>query len=191
MSAVRAIFIGASAGGVTATQTLLQHLHDFSIPLVIVQHLPSDALIEPDLVFGAHSNLEVVEAEDKAPIQKKHVYFAPPGYHLLIEKDFSFSLSQDAPVQFARPSIDVLFESAAEAYGNSACGVLLTGANADGASGLQSIYAHGGYTMVQDPKSAEVSTMPLAALELIRPNFVGDVDALARHLKTLDRETTI
>jgi two-component system chemotaxis response regulator CheB len=188
MRPIEAVFIGASAGGITALQMLTREMDDFPLPVVVVQHLPPDAQIEPQLVFGSHTKLPVSEAEDKEQIADHHIYFAPPGYHLLIERDHSFSLSQDDPVQFARPSIDVLFESAAVVYGAGACGIILTGANADGAEGLNTIHSQGGYTMVQDPSSAEVSMMPASALARFQPDFVGNLRAIGQRLLLLYQE---
>ncbi len=175
--------IGTSAGGVTTVQALLRELHGkLSLPLLIVQHLPADARVNPALIFGSFTHATVLEAYDKVAVELNHVYFAPPSYHLLIERDFTLSLTQDEPVHFSRPSIDVLFESAARAYGSELCGVLLTGANQDGAAGLKAISDLGGYTMVQDPRDAEVGTMPQAALSLFTPNFTGTVKELSRQL---------
>lgn len=177
------IFIGTSAGGVSALQKLFSNLpNDFSIPIVVVQHLPADAKIQPELVFGHCGNLKFVEALDKMELKKGHVYFAPPDYHLLIEKNNQLSLSQDEAVHFTRPAIDVLFESAAAAYGAEGCGILLTGANQDGAEGLKNIQECGGYTIVQDPKDAEVSFMPAFAIEKFKPNLIGNIEDIAKHI---------
>ncbi len=115
-------------------------------------------------LFRSRCNMEVREAEDKEPVQEGTVYFAPPDYHLLVELDRRLSLSSEEPVQFCRPAIDVLFESAAEAYGPELVGVVLTGANADGAKGLRAICEAGGVAVVQRPSSALSPTMPEAAL---------------------------
>lgn len=186
MRRVKAVFIGTSAGGVTALQTLFTALDEkFALPIVVVQHLPSDAQVDPALVFGRIANREILEACDKMPVEHGHIYFAPPGYHLLLERDFSFSLSQDEPVQFSRPSIDVLFQSAANVYGRAACGVILTGANADGADGLRAIQEAGGLTIVQDPVNADVSLMPSSAMAAVKPNFVGSLCDIAKFLSEL------
>lgn len=183
------ICIGTSAGGVTALQELFMGLRkDFRIPIVVVQHLPSDANINPDLVFGRFFMGSCAEAQDKMPLRPGSLSFAAPNYHLLIERDMTVSLSQDEPVCFARPSIDVLFESAAYAFGESVCGVLMTGANNDGAMGLKSIYESGGVTIVQDPETAEAPAMPLAALKLFKPKYVLGVSDIAMRLNHLDEE---
>ncbi|RKG85854.1 chemotaxis protein CheB [Corallococcus terminator] len=168
---VDAIVVGASAGGVDALSLLLPALpRDFQPALLIVLHLPRDRpslLVE---VFSARCDLPVHEACDKEPIQPGCVYFAPPDYHLLVDAGVGghhgpcLALSQDAPVHFSRPAIDVLFESAAAVYGERLGGVILSGANADGASGLGAVRSRGGVTLVQTPATALVATMPAAAL---------------------------
>lgn len=180
---ISAILVGTSAGGVTAIQVLLQSLPtNFRLPIIFVQHLPTDSNIDPALIYSRYYNGEILEALDKMPAETRHIYFAPPNYHLSLEKDLTFSLSQDDPVHFARPSIDVLFESAAINIGPRACGVLLTGANDDGASGLKAIASCGGSTFVQDPAQAEAPTMPKAALQVMKPDFVGSLPAIAEAL---------
>lgn len=177
------IFIGTSAGGISALQILFTSLPEhFENPVIVAQHLPATAEIDLDLIFRSLTGRRFEEAVDKTPIEKNCVYFAPPGYHLLVEKTGHLSLTQDEPVYYARPSIDVLFESAAQAYGPKACGILLTGANPDGAAGLKAIHDCGGQTMVQDPETAEAPTMPKAALALFEPGFVGDLAAIAQNL---------
>ena len=121
-------------------------------------------------------------------IKAGNAYFAPAGYHVLIEKDGCFALSQDEPVNFARPSIDVTFSSVAEALGRRCCGVLLTGSNSDGARGLKEISDAGGFTFVQDPKLSEYSTMPEAALELFKPSGVASVPGIAAKVVSWARE---
>ena len=179
MSGYDVVVIGASWGGMRALGRVLADLPaDFPTPIAVAQHRDADA--EDDLLphlIGRHTGLEVVDADDKAPLEPGKVLLAPPGYHLLIE-DGAVALSIDAPVQFSRPSIDVLFESASEQYGERTVGVVLTGANADGAAGLAAIKRRGGYTIVQDPASAERTEMPEAALA-VGPNAVIDLDGLA------------
>jgi two-component system chemotaxis response regulator CheB len=184
---MKAIFIGTSAGGITAVQKLFDQIGNrLTKPVVVVQHVRADAQLELSMVFGKHTKMKVVEARDKMSLDPNHAYFAPPGYHLLIEKDFTFALSQDEPVHFSRPSIDVCFETAADVFGPDACGVLLTGANSDGADGLKRIQEHGGYTMVQDPMEAESSSMPRAAIEIMTPDLVGKLKVLADKLVELE-----
>ncbi|WP_375760507.1 chemotaxis protein CheB [Corallococcus exercitus] len=173
---VDAIVLGTSAGGVDALSQLLPTLPgDFRPALLVVVHLPRD---RPSLlvdVFAPRCALPVYEAADKQPIQPGSLYFAPPDYHLLVDRDAhgpTLALSQDAPVHFSRPSIDVLFESAAGVYGERLGGVLLTGANTDGALGLQAVRRGGGVTLVQEPDTARVATMPAAALAAGPVDFV-------------------
>lgn len=180
---IQLIAVGASAGGVTAIQQLLGNLDPtFRTPLVFVQHLPSDAAVDPSLIFSRHYRGTILEAIDKMPIEEGNIYFAPPSYHLLVERDLTFSLSQDEPVNFARPSIDVFFESIALNIGRKACGVLLTGANSDGARGLRMIQECGGWTIVQDPRSAEATTMPKSAIEIMKPNQIGTIVEISQTL---------
>ena len=147
-------------------QVLLKSLPpNFETPIVVVQHLPADVRIQLDLVYGHSSKMKLLEVTDKMPIEKGCVYFAAPSYHLLIEKDFSFSLSQDDLVYYSRPSIQVFFESAALSVADRAIAVLLTGANEDGGEGLCILNQKGAITIVEDPKTAEIATMPQSALK--------------------------
>jgi two-component system, chemotaxis family, protein-glutamate methylesterase/glutaminase len=155
------VVIGASLGGLHAVAELLSHLpDDFSVPIAVAQHRA--AVPEDDLatIWQRSTNLSVHDAEDKASIEPNHVYVAPADYHLLIESRHLLALSTDAPVLRARPSIDVLFESAAEAFREKLIGVILTGASADGSQGLKAIRERGGCALVQDPLTAECAVMP-------------------------------
>ncbi|MGJ7490536.1 chemotaxis protein CheB [Variovorax sp. ZT4R33] len=176
---IDAAVIGTSAGGVDALATLLHDLpQPWHLPLVTVIHLPErreSRLVE---VFAQRLSIPVREAEDKAPVAAGTLYFAPPSYHLSIEHSREFSLSCEPPVLWSRPSIDLLMASAADAYGPDVAGLLLTGANADGAAGLRRIHAAGGFTAVQEPSEAEVDTMPRAALALHTPDRVLPLHAL-------------
>jgi two-component system chemotaxis response regulator CheB len=160
-----AIVIGVSAGGLEALQTVLTPLPaNFGLPLIIIQHMHpySDNYLVHFL--NEHCQLGVKEAEEKERIAPGTIYIAPPNYHLLLELDRSFSLSVSEKVNHARPSIDVTFETAADIYGSRLIGIILTGANNDGSLGLKQIKQHGGLTIVQDPKTAEVDSMPRAAI---------------------------
>jgi two-component system chemotaxis response regulator CheB len=159
------VVVGCSWGGLAALGRLLEHLPDeVDVPIAIAQHRGPDSLRGAlQAALQRHLARPVVEAGDKDPVETGHVYVAPPDYHLLVEPG-SFALSVDEQVQHARPSIDVLFESAADAYGAGVIGVVLTGANADGAAGLARIAARGGVAIVQDPETAEAREMPEAAL---------------------------
>lgn len=181
--AARAVVIGASAGGVQALLALLPSLPaDFNLPILVVLHVPADRSNVLAPLFASKCALAVKEAEDKEPVEPGVIYFAPSDYHLLVEADGSLALSSDEPVNYSRPSIDVLFESAADAYGPDLVGLVLTGANEDGAAGLKAVAAAGGLTFVEDPASAHARTMPEAAL---RACPVAQVMSLARILEVL------
>lgn len=179
------VVIGTSTGGLKALQTLLSGLPvEFSLPIVIAQHRGKD--LESGLCeyLGECSGLPVVEPEDKEPLLGGHVYLAPRDYHLLIENR-SFALSTAQSVRFARPSIDVLFESAADAFQTRAIGVILTGANSDGARGLAAIKSRGGFTIVEDPASAAARELPDAAIAQAAPDRILVLDQIAPCLVTL------
>ncbi|MFK0090230.1 chemotaxis protein CheB [Pseudomonas sp. NPDC090755] len=187
MNGVEAVTLGASAGGVSALLTLFHALPvDYAVPLVCVLHLPDDRHSHLAQVFSRRLRRPVCEACDKQPVAPGMIYFAGPGYHLSVEQDRSFSLSQEARVHFSRPSIDILFESAADAYGPALLGVLLTGANEDGARGLARIKGLGGRTIVQDPREAQVATMPRAALALHHPDHILPLSGIGQLLATLE-----
>jgi two-component system chemotaxis response regulator CheB len=185
--AVEAVVIGASAGGVHALLTLLTGLPQrFSLPIIAVLHLPKGRDSRLADVFQQRLSMSVHEAADKQAIAPATLYFAGSGYHLSIETDRTFSLSCEEPVNYSRPSIDVLMESAADAYGASLAGILLTGANFDGAAGLARIRQRGGLTAVQDPAEAQVATMPQAAIRKLKPNLILNLDGLRQLLIQLD-----
>ena len=170
---IDAVVIGASAGGVEALSVLLSMIPaDCRVSFFVVVHIPRERpSLLPEL-FAGRCALPVREAEDKEPVQPGTVYFAPPDYHMLIDRGPALALSGDEPVHFSRPSIDVLFDSAADIYGERLMGVILTGANQDGAEGLAAVGRAGGRTIVQEPDSAAVAFLPRAALE------AGPVDAV-------------
>lgn len=184
---IEAVVIGASAGGVHALLALLSGLPaGFRLPIVAVLHLPEDRdslLVD---IFQNRLQMAVREAADKESIAPGTLYFAGPGYHLSIEMDRSFSLSCEPPVQYARPSIDVLMASAADAYGAHLAGILLTGANFDGAAGLARIRRRGGLTVVQDPAEAQAPTLPEAAIRTLHPDLILTLDSIRSLLLTLD-----
>jgi two-component system, chemotaxis family, protein-glutamate methylesterase/glutaminase len=158
------ICIGASWGGLNAVGQILRDLpSEVEQPIVVAQHRYADSLTALPELLGLQTKRRVIDVDDKTAIERNHVYLAPPDYHLLVEPD-SFALSVDERVQYARPSIDVLFESAADAYGSAVIGVILTGANEDGAAGLARIKARGGVAVIQDPAGAERRAMPEAAI---------------------------
>ena len=170
---IDAVAIGASAGGVEVLSVLLSSLPaSCRASFFIVMHIPRE---RPSLlaeVFNARCALPVREAEDKEPVQPGTVYFAPPDYHLLLDRGPILALSSDEPVHFSRPSIDVLFDSAADIYGERLLGLILTGANQDGAEGLAAVGRAGGRTVVQEPGGAAVPFLPEAALQVGPVDFV-------------------
>ena len=181
-----AMVIGVSAGGLAALGKILPELsEDFPLAVLIVQHMRRDA----DGFLWRHldtlSRLTVKEAEDKEAIQPKTVYIAPPDYHLLVEPDRTLSLSADERVNFSRPSIDVLFETAAEVYQQRLIGVILTGANNDGTHGLQTIKSYGGLAVVQSPESAESDAMPRSAIAEVAVDHIVPLDRMGQFLNDL------
>jgi two-component system chemotaxis response regulator CheB len=175
----KAIVIGTSHGGMAALTRLLPGLpQDYSIPVIIVQHVHPSQGESLTKYYDERCALAVKEADEKESIQSGHIYFAPPNYHLLIEKDKIFSLSIDDKVNYARPSIDVLFESAADTYSSDLVGIILTGANNDGAHGLDKIKQKGGLTIVQDPQTAESSSMPQAAIDVVEADYVMSLEEI-------------
>jgi two-component system chemotaxis response regulator CheB len=183
---IEAIVIGGSAGGLSALSTLLSGLPaDFRLPIAAVLHVPPTRHAMLAEVLAARCALAVREAEDKEPVAAATVYIAAPNYHLLIEKTHTFSLSVDDPVNFSRPAIDVLFESAAYAYGPALAGVVLTGASADGALGLLRIAEVGGIAIVQHPDSAAARAMPEAALRSVPGARVVRLEDMAASLLDL------
>ena len=186
---VDAIVIGTSAGGVEALSVLLPALPaGLRAPVLIVLHLPRERpslLVE---IFRAKCALRVEEAEDKAPAAPGTVYFAPPDYHLLVDTGPQLALSADELVHFSRPSIDVLFESAADVYGDRLLGIILTGANEDGASGLAAVHRAGGFTIVQQPSTAHSSLMVESALKQSPVDLVLSLEQIADVLRQLDAD---
>lgn len=167
------VVIGASLGGLAALQTLLSGLPDgFDVPIAIAQHRRPDGDSRLADLLSRKTPLPVVEPDDKQAIETGRVYLAPGDYHLLIERPGAFALSVDGPVAFARPSIDVLFESAAEAYGRRLAAVLLTASSEDGAAGIAAVAAGGGVTVVEDPATAASPVAVLAALARTRVQHV-------------------
>ena len=185
---IELVIIGGSAGGVDALIGLLPALPaPFALGVVCILHIPSDRDSRLAELFAARVALPVREARDKEPIQPGTVYFAGPGYHLSIESDRSFSLSCEPPVHFARPAIDVLMESAADVYGPALAGILLTGANHDGADGMARIKDCGGLTVVQDPNEAQASTMPEEAIRRCAPQLVLPLEGIRTLLPLLEK----
>jgi two-component system chemotaxis response regulator CheB len=184
---VDAIVIGASAGGIQALSTLLPALPvGTRASIFVVIHLPRDTPSVLAAIFSRKCALPVHEAEDKEPVLPGTVYIAPTNYHLLVDEGPQIALSADDPVHHSRPSVDVLFESASEFYGNRLLGVILTGANEDGARGLAAIKDAGGVTLVQSPDTAQSPLMILSALALRPADAVLPLEQIADALRTLD-----
>jgi two-component system chemotaxis response regulator CheB len=162
----QAVVLGTSAGGLSVLSKLLTPLPaDYSVPIVVVQHRSRDDKDTLETILQLKCKIKIKQADEKEMIKGGTVFIAPPDYHLLIENNKSFSLSADAPVKYSRPSIDVLFESAAAVFNDSLIGIILTGSNDDGTHGMKLIKQNGGFTIAQDPSEAEYSDMPKAAIK--------------------------
>ncbi len=182
-----AIVIGASAGGLKALKTIVKDLPvSFQLPLLIVQHMSpqSDSFMARYLNQLTH--LQVKEADEKEPVRPGHIYIAPPNFHLLVEENHTLSLTVDEKVNYARPSIDVLFETASIAWKQRLAGIVLTGANSDGARGVCSIKARGGLTVAQSPQTADSAEMPAAAIETGCIDHIIDLGNIAKFLNQLN-----
>jgi len=183
MNGYEAVVIGVSSGGLTALKYLFSSLPaDFSLPIVVVQHVSARSDNQWIKLLNEVSNLNIKEADEKEAIEPGNGYIAPSNYHLLIEKDKTFSLTNGERVNFARPSIDVLFETAAEAYQNKLIGIILTGSNHDGSKGIKRIKEYGGLTIAQDPKTAESSYMPASAIAASQPDYVLSLENIVELL---------
>ena len=162
----KAIVVGASAGGLYAISYIVEKLPQrYPLPIIVVQHRAKDQKDLLEEVLQSKSRIRIKQADEKESIESNIVYIAPPDYHLLIEKDETFSLSSDVPVHFSRPSINVLFETAAKVFTNTLIGIILTGASSDGAAGIVAVKNHGGLTIAQDPVEAQFPFMPTASIE--------------------------
>jgi len=178
-----AIVIGVSSGGMNALKYLFSTLPaDYRIPIIIVQHVSARSDNDWIKLLNAKSNLSIKEADEKEKIETGNVYIAPSNYHLMIEKDKTFSLTVDEYVNFARPSIDVLFESAAEAYKKKLIGIVLTGSNNDGTKGIKRIKECGGLAIIQDPKTAESPNMPASAIAAVQPDYILSLEKIVQLL---------
>jgi len=185
---VDAIVVGASAGGIDALLKIFAGLRQgYRLPVIVVLHLRDDRDSKLAQVFSQHLRIPVKQAQDKEPVSPGVLYFAGPGYHLSIEQDCRFSLSGEEPVHFSRPAIDLLMTSAADVYGKRLAGVLLTGANEDGAEGMASIKAAGGITIVQDPQEAQVAVMPQSAIRRCPPDHILRLQEIRQLLTELEQ----
>ncbi|GGB97610.1 chemotaxis protein CheB [Oxalicibacterium flavum] len=170
---IDAVTVGASAGGIDALLKIFGGLPpDFQLPIMVVLHLRDDRDSRLAEVFQQHVRIPVRQARDKEPIDDGVLYFAGPGCHLSVEEDHRFSLSGEDAVHYSRPAIDLLMTSAADVYGERLAGILLTGANEDGAEGMASIKQAGGLTIVQDPAEAQVAVMPQSAIRRCAPDHI-------------------
>lgn len=184
-----AIVIGVSAGGMNALKLMFSLLpKSFVTPIIIVQHISAHSDSEWIRLLKEKSNIKIKEADEKEKIENATVYIAPPNYHLLIEKDKTFSLTIDERVNFARPSIDVLFESAADAYKNELIGIVLSGSNQDGTKGMMRIKEHNGLTIVQNPDTAEYSAMPSSVISKIQVNHILALEDIIKLLIKIDKQ---
>lgn len=184
MSRSEAVVIGASAGALEALSAILPGLPaSFPLPILVVVHIPPDRPSALADLFAAKCRMIVKEAEDKEPLLAGTIYFAPPDYHLLVEVDKTVALSSDEQVFFSRPSIDVLFETAADAYQERLIGIVLSGANSDGANGLKAVMGAGGVGLVQNPGTAFAAAMPEAAEKMNPGADAMTLAEIAEYLK--------
>ncbi len=186
MTRYKLVVIGASAGGLTAFEKLLAPLQTgFSIPIVVVQHISPDSENYMVSFLNDHCNLRVKEADEKEVVLPGTVYVAPPNFHVMIEENLSITLSVEERVNFSRPSIDVLFETAAYSIRKDVIGIVLTGGNRDGAMGLKMIKEAGGLTIAQSPEEAQVDIMPSAAISIAHPDYVLSLNEISELLMRL------
>lgn len=187
-----AIVIGVSSGGMKALKVIFSALpSDFAVPVIIVQHIGPRSENSWIKLLNDSCSLHIKEVDEKEKVGTGNIYVAPSNYHLLIEEDKSFSLTIDERVNFARPSIDVLFESAAEAYKEKLIGIILTGSNNDGTKGVKRIKELGGLVIIQNPKTAESSYMPASAIAAIQPDYILELDQIGELLLKITLSTNI
>ena len=180
----RAIVMGCSAGGFNALETFLKKIDkDFQVPIAVVQHVSPDFQNNIAYLLNSRANINIKEAEEKERLCSGNVYIAPRDYHLLVEDDETFSLSMEPHVNFSRPSVDPLFESAADVYGESLIGIILTGSNHDGSAGLKRVRNLGGISIVQNPNTAYAPEMPRAAIEKAGADYILELDEISEFLK--------
>ena len=183
----KAIVIGTSAGGLSALKTIVMKIKNKKIPpIIIVQHMHPNSNNYLSSYLNHYCPLLVKEAEEKENIRSSTIYLSPANYHLLIEEDMTFSLSIDKHENYSRPSIDVLFQTAADAYSPDIVGVILTGANNDGAKGMKTIKDKGGFTIIQDPATAESDAMPKSVLSYIKVDKILSLEKIGDFLNKLN-----
>ncbi|HKL83287.1 MAG TPA: chemotaxis protein CheB [Desulfobacter sp.] len=184
-----AIVVGVSAGGLVALAEVLPKLDkDMTLPVMIVQHQSHDS---DDFLVRYFDDLcrhSVKEVEDKMPVESGTIYFAPANYHLLVEPDKTFSLSTEARVNYSRPSIDVLFESAADTYMDRLVGIILTGANSDGTNGAARIKELGGLIIAQDPETAEADAMPMSVVKHVQVDHILALNRIGDFINSLNQK---
>ena len=186
----KAVVIGVSTGGVAALKQLLGALPaGFPLPVLVVTHITADSDDALALLLDTLCTIRVKEADEQEVMTAGTVYLAPANYHLLVERGGNLALSIDPPVNFARPSVDVLFESAADVYGTALIGVILTGAGNDGSKGLLKIKNSGGVAIIQDPADAEMNSMPKSALQLLKADHVVPLNEIPGILMRLTGDT--
>jgi two-component system chemotaxis response regulator CheB len=182
-----AIVVGVSAGGLDALEEILPKFDkDMTIPVMIVQHQSHDSDDFLIRYFDRLCRHSVKEGEDKMPVESGTIYFAPANYHLLVETDKTLSLSTEARVNYSRPSIDVLFESAADTYTDRLVGIILTGANPDGTNGAARIKELGGLIIVQDPETAEAKAMPMSVIKHIQVDHILSLNRIGEFVNSLN-----
>ncbi len=182
----KAIVIGTSIGGIKAMSVILSDLPaDFPVPIIMVQHISDDRKSDLADYFNKKHEIQVVEAQEKHKILPACVYIAPPGYHLLIEDDYTFALDNGEFINYARPSVDALFQSAAYVYEEQLIALILTGSNHDGGEGMKAVKENGGYTIVQDVQSSESSDMIEYAIKLTKIDAVVELKNIVNFLKKL------
>ncbi|MCB1190508.1 MAG: chemotaxis protein CheB [Leptospiraceae bacterium] len=181
------IVVGTSAGGMEALSWITSRLPtNFSCPIIMLQHIQEHSENYLIQYLQTKTNLRVIEADEKQEIRKGHIYIAPSGYHLLVEADRTFSLSVDKKENFSRPSIDVLFETAADVFQEHLIGIVLTGANADGSHGLKKIQDAGGLCLIQSPETASFPYMPLSASKIVDSAYILDLNEIVDLLSELN-----
>ncbi len=180
---IKAIVIGASFGGLDAIKFIINALpREFRTPVIIVLHIGNNNINTFISILNQSTFLNIKEAEEKETLKKNTIYFAPPNYHLQVEDEFSLSLTTASKVNFSRPSIDVLFETAAWTFKNELLGILLTGANSDGAEGLKTIKTFGGTTIVENPETAHARAMPQSGIKKSAPDYILNLEDIANKM---------
>lgn len=189
MNSFDIVVIGTSAGGLSALATILTNLEDhLDFPIVIVQHMSADSGDSVLNLLKKYSTLELTEPIDKERVLGNHIYLAPPDYHLMIERDHTFTLTLDPKINYCRPSVDVLFETAAEAYLEKTLGIVLTGANRDGTEGALAIKKFSGVVIAQDPEEAKVNVMPQCVIDSGSADYILTLKGICSMLNKINKD---